>query len=220
MNDQLFAPVEVLRTRTRKQCQEYALVLRSLGVPFQVVNVGAAFGLHVPREHANAALAELESYHEENVDWPPRVPPAKIRATGKYSAIAFGVAITVMHVFIMYGPVGRAWRSAGKVDAAKIMAEALRLEISAEPELAKEKYQEAQTAGADARICSDGLHACSARLQQWSDITQTASDELQMALEASRADQPILNCEGLGRFVLGFLKDPEQKMEGDETSHH
>lgn len=122
MNDQLFAPVEVLRTRTRKQCQEYALVLRSLGVPFQVVNVGAAFGLYVPREHANAALAELESYHEENVDWPPRVPPAKIRATGKYSAIAFGVAITVMHVFIMYGPVGRAWRSAGKVDAAKIMA--------------------------------------------------------------------------------------------------
>ena len=74
--------------------------------------------------------------------------------------------------------------SAGASDAAKIMAEALRLEISAEPELAKEKYQEAQTAGADARICSDGLHACSKRLQQWSDITQTASDELQMALES------------------------------------
>ena len=103
--------------------------------------------------------------------------------------------------------------SAAASDAAKIMAEALRLDISAEPELAKEKYQEAQTAGADARICSDGLHACSKRLQQWSDITQTASDELQMALESSRPDQPILNCQGLGRFVLGFLKDPEQKMD-------
>jgi len=122
LNEELFAPVEVLRTRTRKQCQEYALVLRSLGVPFHVVNVGAAFGLLVPREHAALALSELESYHEENVDWPPRVEPAKIRATGKYGAIAYGVAIILMHAFILYGPVGRNWKLVGKVDAARIVA--------------------------------------------------------------------------------------------------
>ena len=96
---------------------------------------------------------------------------------------------------------------ADPTSGAKIMTDALHLEITQKYKEAKEKYKEARAAGADAHICDDGMYACCARLQQWGEVTATAGHQLNQLSEVPAEDFSRFVCgEHLDRFLRGYMK--------------
>lgn len=88
-----------------------------------------------------------------------------------------------------------------------IMTEALHLEITQKYIDAQTKYMEAKKAGADVRICNDGLYACAARLQDWDEIAKVAGCQLRLSLKSSNEQLSRYDCrEVLGRFLKGYMK--------------
>jgi DNA-dependent protein kinase catalytic subunit len=91
--------------------------------------------------------------------------------------------------------------------ATSIMTEALALEISQKYADAQAKYTEAIDAGADARMCDDGLYACAARLQQWDGVAEDAGRQLRQSLETPQEQLSRYDCsERLDRFFKGYTK--------------
>ena len=62
------------------------------------------------------------------------------------------------------------------------MTAGLRLEITQKYADAQAKYTQAKQAGADTRICDDGLYACAARLQEWDEVAKVTGNELRQSL--------------------------------------
>lgn len=88
-----------------------------------------------------------------------------------------------------------------------IMTEGLHLEISQKYADAKTKYTQAKQAGADKRICDDGLYACAARLQDWDEVAEVTGHDLRQSIatptvQLSRFDHGQL----LDRFLRGYMK--------------
>lgn len=64
--------VELLRTPSHRKGQEYALVLRAVGIDHELRREGPTSAVYVLERDAQRAFQELERYERENRGWPPR----------------------------------------------------------------------------------------------------------------------------------------------------
>lgn len=88
-----------------------------------------------------------------------------------------------------------------------IMTAGLRLEITQKYADAQAKYTQAKQAGADTRICDDGLYACAARLQEWDEVAKVTGNELRQSLRTPTKRLSRFDCgELLDRFLRGYMK--------------
>ncbi|MFT5050583.1 MAG: rhomboid protease GluP [Chlamydiales bacterium] len=100
---------------------ERALVLQSLGIPFQVQQMGAGCHLIVPAERAEAALAELSNYETENVGWPPHYDAPPLLSKGKLGAGLYAALIVAMFPVGRQGLLGHNFWDAGKMQAGAVL---------------------------------------------------------------------------------------------------
>ncbi len=120
--DDLPAWVEVHRSPRRAECNEHALVLRAVGIPFRIENVpGGEFVLFVAARDHGRAIAELATYQDENVDWPPAkddLPPIPKSATP--SALVYAAVLIAAFVCERNGAFGLDWWTPGVAHAGSI----------------------------------------------------------------------------------------------------
>ncbi|MDP6370559.1 MAG: hypothetical protein QF615_13200, partial [Planctomycetota bacterium] len=78
---------------TRRPCLERALVLRAVGLPFELVRVAAGWELIVPAASLERAGRELTEWERENLHWPPPKVKWTPRSAGGTGALIYAIAI-------------------------------------------------------------------------------------------------------------------------------
>jgi rhomboid protease GluP len=97
-------------------------VLRAKGIAFQHVRDARGHGLYVEAESAEAALAELAVYEEENRSFRPRTPlPPAMEGAGPSTVAALGVLVAFWLLDVERA-FGLAWRAQGIADASALRA--------------------------------------------------------------------------------------------------
>jgi len=107
----------VFRAAARRACTEQGLVLRALGIPFEIGRDGEGFFVGVPPEYAQTALDELGMYEEENEDWPPRFDNPPLMSRGKFAVGVYATLLILMHPIGQNGLFGRNFWDAGMMRA-------------------------------------------------------------------------------------------------------
>ena len=118
-------PYQVFAAQTRGPCQERALVLKALGLPFEMFHDGSLWQLVVPPPYTGQALQELSSYEVENVDWPPPRPPVPMLSNGKRGALLYALFLIISHPIGQNGLFGINFWAAGRMDAIAVNGGAL-----------------------------------------------------------------------------------------------
>ena len=109
--------MEVFASAGARACRERELVLRAQAIPYWRERRGGAHVLLVERRQADAALAELRSYEQENRGWPPRDTPPP-RAPGAFQGLAVFLALVVLfHFFAVGDAFGLHWYALGAARA-------------------------------------------------------------------------------------------------------
>ena len=120
---------------TRRPCLERALVLRAVGLPFELVRVAAGWELIVPAASLERAGRELTEWERENLHWPPPKVKWTPRSAGGTGALIYAIAIMGFHLlqrlptglFKSAGTIGGSveWRRTmlqnGRGDAARLL---------------------------------------------------------------------------------------------------
>jgi membrane associated rhomboid family serine protease len=101
----------------RQACDERALVLHSLGIPYQLASDEARIMLLVPAASAEKAKYELWQYEQENrgTDQPQR-SPLPIAQNGIPGAVFFVVIVCAVAWLAGQNAFGLDWFAAGRVD--------------------------------------------------------------------------------------------------------
>ena len=116
--------IEVDRTTSARDARERALMLEASGIPFHNERDHGDFVIAVPAPLAERARAELATFIDENVGWPP---PRELgipvpRQRGVVAAVAYSVAITYGYHLQTVGSFGLDWWTDGMAIADRILA--------------------------------------------------------------------------------------------------
>jgi len=84
--------------------------------------MGAEHVLAVPYRFLEHAKAELQSYSQENVDWPPVREEVITLSDGKYAALLFGLTITFVYLLQAEKHFQLPWLENGRADAGAILS--------------------------------------------------------------------------------------------------
>lgn len=113
---------------TRRQAREWGLVLQSMGIGFGLRYRGDGWVLQVPPEQRARALDALETYEQENENWPP--PERADRPRHAPSAVV-PTAFAVLAAFfaLTTGPAASdsVWFQRGTADAQRLLGEPWRM---------------------------------------------------------------------------------------------
>ncbi len=114
--------LSISRARTRRPCEEQALVLKAMGVEHRVIEQPDGCHLLVPAADAPAALEQLRLYQRENpqrssVTWP--IHPA---SRGVAGALLYALALALAYVVQARYALGIDWTSAGALIAGPVQA--------------------------------------------------------------------------------------------------
>ncbi|MEX2496111.1 MAG: rhomboid family intramembrane serine protease [Woeseia sp.] len=107
----------VYESQTWQQCSDRALVLHSLGIPYELVRGAYQSALAVPGEFAERAKFELWQYEQENRK--PRPPPPPLVThyqNGIPGAMVYVVVVCLVAWMAGEALFNRDWFSAGRVD--------------------------------------------------------------------------------------------------------
>jgi rhomboid protease GluP len=111
----------VFESRAKPPCMDRALVLTSLGIPHQIMQVDNLCQLVVPVEFAENAKFEIWQYEEENKNRGAKGPAIQPRYQDAMpGVIAYLVVICFVAWLAGIGAFGYDWLGAGRVDGALI----------------------------------------------------------------------------------------------------
>ncbi len=119
MNDKL-TTVEEVYSSSRKDCLHRALVLESIGIPYQIRRYFGKFIIVVPASFAAKARAEIETYSSENPHSPSDQTAVLEQGSGWSGVIGYVTVMLIMFIFQHYGIFGKDWLNAGKTHAGLI----------------------------------------------------------------------------------------------------
>jgi len=105
---------------TRRQIDEWALVLMSADIPHRVERTAEGWALIVPWSERERAASELAHFRHEN---PHRTAPGSARPEYGATAAGFVLAAALLAFYTVTGPRAGAsrWFHAGRADAARIL---------------------------------------------------------------------------------------------------
>ena len=102
-------------------CSDRALVLHSLGIPYQIIRGPDKSALAVPGEFAERAKYELWQYEQENRRPKPVPPPVAVQPQdGIPGALVYVLVVCLVAWMAGESSFNRDWLSAGRVDGALI----------------------------------------------------------------------------------------------------
>jgi len=99
------APPVAITAPTERKTLEWITALEAAGFAYRLAYTENGWVIYVPAERAEAALAELEAYEEDNRNWPPVEAPEPVVSTtepASWSPIWVAGFLTVF--FICLGP--------------------------------------------------------------------------------------------------------------------
>lgn len=117
MDDAEPTAVALYRSRTRRRCSEFALVLTAVGIACAVHQANGNFVLIVAPADAARAGRQLQLYVEENRRPTPHIGSRGAVADGAIAASLFGMTILLVDMVQRRAP---AWWAAGKSNAGLI----------------------------------------------------------------------------------------------------
>jgi rhomboid protease GluP len=107
----------VFENRAYQPCSDRALVLHSLGIPYEIVRGVDRVALAVPASFAERAKYELWQYDQENRNKPPPPPPLPVEnQNGVPGALVYIMVVCLVAWLASQGALNRDWFSAGRVD--------------------------------------------------------------------------------------------------------
>ena len=121
MEDPPLETVLLFRSRSKKRCMEYALVLQALDIRFEVLPRDGEFALLVHARDADRAGEQLRLYLRENQAGPPRVDPRLRVHDGLACACLYGVTILLFAILQWNQAFSLDWRRAGMSHAGLIL---------------------------------------------------------------------------------------------------
>ncbi len=110
----------VYRSDTKKDCLEHALVLRAVGIDYEVQQTGGEFILVVAAPDAARTRMELSAYTTENRDWPPGAAEFPERAVGWCGVLGYAAVLLLVAVLRRQEIFEFDWFSVGKTHAGLI----------------------------------------------------------------------------------------------------
>lgn len=114
-------PLEtVYRSGIRKECIEFALVLKAAGIDHQVHAKAGEFTLVVAAADAVRTRAELDAYAAENRDWPTSAVRLPQRAGGWSGVLGYAAVLLLFAILERGETFGLDWFGAGKTHAGLI----------------------------------------------------------------------------------------------------
>ncbi len=114
--------VSLYESRSKKRCQEYALVLQAVGIRCEVLPRDGEFALVVQAPDADRALEQLGLYLHENPARPAHVDPRLGGLDGLACACLFGVTILLIDILQRNQAFDLDWLRAGMSHAGLIRA--------------------------------------------------------------------------------------------------
>lgn len=112
---------EVTRTRHGRVAREYALVLEAVGVPCEIVSVGAEHIIAAPDGELERARSELREYDEENRGWRRTEELPLALENGWVASLAWVFTLVVMHALSGARALSSDWYRLGRGDARAIL---------------------------------------------------------------------------------------------------
>mgnify|MGYP001370096457 CR=1 FL=1 len=112
---------EVARTRHGRVAREYALVLEAVGVPCEIVALGAEHVLAAPAAELERARTELREYDEENRGWRRTEELPIALENGWIASVAWIFTLFVMHSLSGARAMASDWYRAGRGDSSLIL---------------------------------------------------------------------------------------------------
>lgn len=114
-----------VRPLSKRQLKNWSLVLQARRIPWRSEKNGGSLQLLVPVDYFQEALIELNSYEQENRNWPPP-PPVTTPLKDNY-AVTFWVIITLLvfhhlsyHQLQLFGSQHIDWLTLGNADVSHI----------------------------------------------------------------------------------------------------
>lgn len=108
--------VEILRSASLATCEEYALVLRAVGITAEVVPVGREYALYVAAESAAEARRQMSAFIRENRRPLPRPKPV-LHERAWTGVVAYAAVVIVVAWLASVDAGGRSWFEAGRLQA-------------------------------------------------------------------------------------------------------
>lgn len=113
----------VFRHASHAACNDRALVLTSLNIPWKILEGPAEFALVTPIEFAERAKYELWQYAEENRAPPPPPPPVAVTYHDALPGIVVYIGAIGLFAWLAgESAFGRDWLAAGRIDGADLRA--------------------------------------------------------------------------------------------------
>jgi membrane associated rhomboid family serine protease len=114
-------------TLAEQQTRLWALTLEAREIPYRVEADGNGWQILVPPEVFAVAAAELQTFEEKNLNWPPPLPPAPPEADNLLITLSVLVLIAIFHNLTQlnldfFNLSTADWISRGNADAGAIMA--------------------------------------------------------------------------------------------------
>lgn len=116
-----------VRPLSKRQLKHWSLVLQARRIPWRSEKNGGSLQLLVPVDYFQEALTELNSYEQENRNWPPP-PPVTTPLKDNYAA-TFWVILTLLvfhhlsyHQLQLFGSQSINWLTLGNADVSHIRA--------------------------------------------------------------------------------------------------
>ena len=101
-------------------CSDRALVLTSIGIPYDIVHDSGTCVLIVPAEHSARAAEQLRLYDQENLPAVRRRPPELKAQDALPGIVAYFLTLCLVAGMAGYGYFGADWYGAGRVDGTLI----------------------------------------------------------------------------------------------------
>jgi membrane associated rhomboid family serine protease len=122
MEDRPAEIVLIYASRSRRRCDENALVLRAMGIASRILPADGAFALLVEAGDAGRAREQLRLYGQERRAGQPRVD-ARLRVhDGLVCASLYGLTILLFDMLERGGAFGLDWWQAGMSQAGRVVA--------------------------------------------------------------------------------------------------
>ncbi len=112
--------VEILRTRDVGLVKELSLVLNSVGIRHRVVGNQHQQWILTHPAQAQAAIAELQNYHGENLGRGQKEERLVPKGGAVTQALLWATALSLVHVLAQAGSFGLDWKRAGAVNGEAI----------------------------------------------------------------------------------------------------
>ena len=107
-------------TTEERKAREWALVLESAGIPYQLTRRAADWALEVPADDAVPALAALDVYDRENPEQPAAVAvPTEYGRT--YAGLVTALALLAFYGLIAWSGSAAVWVREGRASAFRIL---------------------------------------------------------------------------------------------------